>query len=64
MGGIVKRETLKTESLGGMMPICPSCGHHNAMLGPSRNDETGKWEVYDCRDCGYKCAAVEVVEVA
>ena len=32
-------------------PVCPNCGHNNAMLFRRLNDNGSK--VYKCRDCGH-----------
>jgi ribosomal protein S27AE len=44
-----ERDGLK--GVKGEEPICPKCGHYNAML---THKEWNPWaHVYECRDCGY-----------
>ena len=56
------KERIRTESVRGNMPECPKCKNWNALLDGFDYTET-RVHYYQCRDCGFKVNATDLVVV-
>ncbi len=54
-------DRIKIITQSGSSPVCPKCGHWNAMLDKIIYKKDGYVKLFKCRDCGFEIAANKVI---